>query len=81
MAELGFNRLSFGVQSFSEPALRWMGRMHGADGARRAVALAREIAARPNLRFAGLQAYHGAAQHQRSVADRRQALQQLARRK
>jgi len=36
-----------------------------------ALALAREVAAFPNLRFAGLQAYHGSAQHVRTVADRR----------
>ena len=35
-----------------------------------AVALAREIAASPNLRFAGLQAYHGRAQHMRSMEER-----------
>ncbi len=39
-----------------------------------ALALAREIARQPNLRFAGLQAYHGAAQHVRSVAERRAAI-------
>ncbi len=43
-----------------------------------AVALAREIAAQPGLRFAGLQAYHGGAQHIRTVADRRAAVQQSA---
>ena len=32
-----------------------------------ALVLAREIAARPGLRFAGLQAYHGAAQHLRTI--------------
>ena len=37
----GVNRLSLGVQSFSEYALRWMGRLHGPDGTRRAVATAR----------------------------------------
>lgn len=37
----GVNRLSIGVQSFSGSVLRWMGRLHGADGARRAVAAAR----------------------------------------
>ena len=37
----GVNRLSLGVQSFHEPTLAWMGRMHGAEGARRAVATAR----------------------------------------
>jgi D-serine deaminase-like pyridoxal phosphate-dependent protein len=36
-----------------------------------AVALAREIAAFPDLRFAGLQAYQGAAQHVRSMSERR----------
>ena len=37
----GVNRLSLGVQTFHEPALRWMGRLHGAEGARAAVAAAR----------------------------------------
>lgn len=35
-----------------------------------ALALARSVQAQPLLRFAGLQAYHGAAQHQRSVRQR-----------
>jgi 3-hydroxy-D-aspartate aldolase len=39
-----------------------------------ALALARKIAVSRNLRFAGLQAYHGGAQHLRSVADRRSAI-------
>jgi D-serine deaminase-like pyridoxal phosphate-dependent protein len=39
-----------------------------------ALALARNIAASGSLRFAGLQAYHGGAQHVRSVADRREAI-------
>ena len=39
-----------------------------------AVALARQIAACRNLRFAGLQAYQGAAQHVRKVAERREAI-------
>jgi oxygen-independent coproporphyrinogen-3 oxidase len=37
----GVNRLSLGVQSFQEPVLRWMGRLHGAAGARSAVETAR----------------------------------------
>lgn len=37
----GVNRLSLGVQTFHEPALRWMGRLHGSEGARAAVAIAR----------------------------------------
>ncbi len=39
-----------------------------------ALALARAIAACGNLRFAGLHAYHGAAQHLRSAAERRAAI-------
>ena len=35
-----------------------------------AVALARRIAASPHLRFGGLQAYHGSAQHKRTPAER-----------
>jgi oxygen-independent coproporphyrinogen III oxidase len=37
----GVNRISLGVQTFHEPALRWMGRLHGAEGPDRAVAAAR----------------------------------------
>lgn len=37
----GVNRLSLGVQTFHGPTLRWMGRMHGPDGAVEAVARAR----------------------------------------
>lgn len=33
----GVNRVSLGAQTFEEDALRWMGRMHGADGPARAV--------------------------------------------
>ncbi|MGH2855696.1 MAG: DSD1 family PLP-dependent enzyme, partial [Solirubrobacteraceae bacterium] len=43
-----------------------------------ALALAREIAACPGLRFAGLQAYHGAAQHLRTMAERRGAIGRAA---
>ena len=39
-----------------------------------AVALAQQIVTCRNLRFAGLQAYQGAAQHVRKVADRRDAI-------
>ncbi|MGH7506985.1 MAG: coproporphyrinogen-III oxidase family protein, partial [Longimicrobiales bacterium] len=37
----GVGRVSLGAQTFHEPALRWMGRLHGADGPGRAVAAAR----------------------------------------
>jgi D-serine deaminase-like pyridoxal phosphate-dependent protein len=43
-----------------------------------AIALAREVARAPGLRFAGLQAYHGKAQHVRSVEDRRAAVEASA---
>ena len=37
--DLGVNRVSLGVQSFNEDALRYLGRRHDADGARRACAI------------------------------------------
>ena len=37
----GVNRISLGIQSFHAPSLKWMGRLHGADGARAAVRVAR----------------------------------------
>jgi D-serine deaminase-like pyridoxal phosphate-dependent protein len=39
-----------------------------------ALVLAKDIKKQPHLRFAGLQAYHGRAQHVRSLADRRAAI-------
>ena len=39
--EAGVNRLSLGAQTFHEGALRWMGRLHGPEGAVRAVEAAR----------------------------------------
>jgi oxygen-independent coproporphyrinogen-3 oxidase len=39
----GVNRVSLGVQSFHEPALRWMGRLHGPAGAGRAVSIAQRV--------------------------------------
>ncbi len=46
----------------------------GAEPGLPAVALALEIRKHPALNFAGLQAYHGKAQHLRSPADRQQAI-------
>ena len=37
----GVNRLSLGAQTFSQEALRWMGRLHGVDGPVRAMGTAR----------------------------------------
>ena len=48
----------------------------GVEPGEPAVALARKIAACSNLRFAGLQAYHGSAQHLRKVEERRAAIEQ-----
>ncbi len=44
-----------------------------------AAALAQQIAAHPQLRFAGLQAYHGRAQHLRSHAERQEAIANVLR--
>jgi len=43
-----------------------------------ALVLAREIARAPSLRFGGLQAYHGRAQHVRSLAERRASIERAA---
>ncbi|MGH7476235.1 MAG: radical SAM family heme chaperone HemW [Longimicrobiales bacterium] len=40
-AAAGVNRVSLGAQTFHEPALRWMGRLHGVEGPGRAVQAAR----------------------------------------
>ena len=37
----GINRISIGIQTFHAPALKWMGRLHGPDGAVAAVQAAR----------------------------------------
>lgn len=47
----------------------------GVEPGEAAVALARQIASCANLRFAGLQAYQGAAQHLRKVEERRAAIE------
>ena len=47
----------------------------GVEPGEAAVVLARQIASCANLRFAGLQAYQGAAQHLRKVEERRAAIQ------
>jgi D-serine deaminase-like pyridoxal phosphate-dependent protein len=52
----------------------------GVEPGEPAVRLARRIAAAPGLRFAGLQAYHGAAQHVREHDRRRAAIQEAAER-
>lgn len=42
-AEAGVNRVSVGVQAFDDAALKFLGRLHGAGEARKAIALAKEI--------------------------------------
>jgi D-serine deaminase-like pyridoxal phosphate-dependent protein len=54
-----------------------MGRCGVAPG-EPALALARELAKAPSLRFGGLQAYHGRAQHLRSMAERRSSIEHAA---
>ncbi|MBW2148419.1 MAG: DSD1 family PLP-dependent enzyme [Deltaproteobacteria bacterium] len=46
----------------------------GVESGQPVLALAREIDAAPGLRFAGLQAYHGSAQHVRGYEERRTAI-------
>ena len=50
----------------------------GVEPGEPAAALAKEIASLPGLRFAGLHAYHGGAQHLRSVEERRAAIEGAA---
>jgi len=47
----------------------------GVEPGEPALALARLIAAQPSLRFAGLQAYHGRAQHIQALAKRREVME------
>ena len=49
----------------------------GVEPGAAAVVLAQEITMHPSLRFAGLQAYHGRAQHMRSSVERREAIAQV----
>lgn len=49
----------------------------GVEPGEAAVALARAIAAQPTLRFAGIQAYHGGAQHLRTADERKAAIEQV----
>jgi oxygen-independent coproporphyrinogen-3 oxidase len=46
LAAAGVNRVSLGVQSFDDATLRWLGRLHGGDEARRALAIAQAAFAR-----------------------------------
>jgi D-serine deaminase-like pyridoxal phosphate-dependent protein len=50
----------------------------GVSSPEAALALARQAGQLPGLRFAGLQAYHGAAQHQRGRAERERSCREAA---
>jgi len=50
----------------------------GVDAGEPAVTLATQIARAPSLRFAGLHAYHGSAQHVREYARRKEQIEQAA---
>ena len=50
----------------------------GVETAEEVVELAKLIASRPSLRFAGIQAYQGTAQHLRTAGERRSAIEQAA---
>jgi len=50
----------------------------GVEPGEPALDLARAVAGAPHLAFAGLQAYHGSAQHLRGWDERRQAIAQAA---
>lgn len=50
----------------------------GVETPEAALALARRIASKPMLKFAGLQAYHGSAQHKRTPAERTAAIESAA---
>lgn len=43
LKELGFNRLSIGIQTFQEPILQYINRAHTADQAKKSVTLAKEL--------------------------------------
>jgi len=47
-SKAGVNRVSIGIQSFDDEALRWMGRLHGSEGAISAVDVCKK-AGLPNL--------------------------------
>lgn len=48
-AQAGVNRISLGIQSFNDAKLKRLGRIHDADQARAAIAMAQEAVSRVNL--------------------------------
>jgi D-threonine aldolase len=70
---------SFGVTLDVLVEINVGGNRCGVEPGETAVVLAQAITKCRNLRFAGLQAYHGAAQHVRKVEERRAAIESAAR--
>src|SRR6266481_3703388 len=62
----------------SSPMRSSAGNRCGVEPGEPALDLARHVADAPHLAFAGLQAYHGSAQHLRGWEERRQAIAQAA---
>lgn len=75
---LGAIASSFGVTLTVLVEIDVGGKRCGVQPGTAAVKLAREIISHPNLRFGGLQGYHGSAQHIRTVAGRRAAIADAA---
>jgi oxygen-independent coproporphyrinogen-3 oxidase len=51
LAQVGINRVSLGLQSLDDDALRFLGRLHGADEGRRALDAAQRVFTRVNADF------------------------------
>ena len=68
-------RASFGVELDVLVEINVGANRCGVEPGEPAVKLAQQIAASANLRFGGLQAYHGSAQHVRKVEERRAAIE------
>ncbi len=75
VADLNAAALAFGVRLPVLAEVNVGANRCGVEPGEPAAALARQIAASPGLRFAGLQAYHGSAQHVREYARRREAIE------
>jgi D-serine deaminase-like pyridoxal phosphate-dependent protein len=74
VADIARSAARFGVRLPVLVEIDVGGRRCGVTPGRAAVELAHAIAASPHLRFAGLQAYHGSAQHMRGHGERMTAI-------
>ena len=78
VAAVGEAAAAFGVRLDVLVEISVTGRRCGVAPGEPALDLAQRVAGEPTLRFAGLQAYHGRAQHIRDFAERRQAIREAA---